>query len=96
MIRFIRIGMQVAIARILATGPGAALWEQVELFGLSEEAVVDAATLFLVGVLVALAEVAKRHPLTAKVERGWNLIISLGQSAADPTYEKRGRHEASA
>lgn len=87
MIRLIRMVMQVVIARLLAWGPIGALWELWSpQIGISQEAVIDFATLFALGVMAWLTELAKRTDATAKILEWWNMIISLGQSKSDPVY----------
>lgn len=89
MTALIRTIMQLAVARLLTAPFGGTLHTLLDVAGLTETQVVDVATVVALGLIVGASKLAARSERLAKAVRVWNLILSWGRSATDPSYVPR-------
>jgi len=91
MTAFVRIVMQVIVARLLAVGPIGTLAEHLFEAGITHDQIVDGATIFAIGLLVVIPKLLESTGWGSTVVEWWNLILSAGRSRTGPAYV--GKHE---
>ena len=89
MTAFVRIVMQLLVARLLAIGPIGDLADLLFDSGVTEDQLVDGATIVALGLLVAIPKLLESTGWGARIVEWWNLILSWGRSASGPEYQPK-------
>lgn len=86
MTALVRSLIQLLLARLLATGTGAALISLLATAGISEEDLVNYATVVAFGFMVQMGRILGSLPAGEMLAKWWNLIVSAGTSRDNPSY----------